>query len=81
MKVKVKLFAALREMAGESDFEIEFWQNKSCGAIVQEIGQSFAHLSPLLNRSMIAVNGAYAEPERSLSDGDEVAILPPVSGG
>ena len=74
MTVTVKLFAALRERAGWSERELEG---------VQRVGDVWPALGlgeepPGL---LYAVNRAYADRDRALDDGDEVALIPPVSGG
>jgi molybdopterin synthase catalytic subunit/molybdopterin converting factor small subunit len=71
--IRVRLFAGLRERAGWSEREVDaptvgdVW-----GAL--ELGDEPAGL-------LYAVNKTYAERDRALADGDEVALIPPVSGG
>ena len=73
MPVTVRLFAGLRERAGFSQREIDattvagVWQ-------ALELGDEPAGL-------LYAVNKEYATPDQALADGDEVALIPPVSGG
>jgi MoaE-MoaD fusion protein len=74
VKVKVRLFAGLRERAGFAERELEG---------VREV----ADVWPALGLGdepeglLYAVNREYAESDRRLADGDEVALIPPVSGG
>jgi len=79
--IKIIFFAALRERLGthEMNFEISF--PSPCGKVLAHLGRSFPQLAPFLSSCMIAVNGSYAEPSDTLSEGDELALLPPVSGG
>jgi molybdopterin synthase catalytic subunit len=72
--VRVRLFAALRERAGWSEREVDgvtrvadVWPALGLGAEPPGL--------------LYAVNREYAPPERELADGDEVALIPPVSGG
>ena len=74
MTVRVRLFAALRERAGWSERELDgvarvadVWPALGLGAEPPGL--------------LYAVNREYAPPERELADGDEVAVIPPVSGG
>ena len=74
MTVTVKLFAALRERAGWSEREVEGVQR------VADVWPAL-HLGDEPPGLLYAVNRAYADRDRALADGDEVALIPPVSGG
>jgi MoaE-MoaD fusion protein len=71
--VHVRLFAGLREQAGWSSREIEA---ATVGDVWPALGLGDEPVGLLY-----AVNREYAEAERELQDGDEVALIPPVSGG
>jgi molybdopterin synthase catalytic subunit/molybdopterin converting factor small subunit len=73
MSVHVKLFAGLRERAGWSTREVEA---ATVGDVWPELG-----LGEEPAGLLYAVNREYAERDRELRDGDEVALIPPVSGG
>ena len=81
MEVKVKLFTALREGAGQEEVSFRWKQGMTHRDILDELKKMFQPLSPLLECSFVAVNGCYAEPGLVLMPEDEVAVLPPVSGG
>jgi MoaE-MoaD fusion protein len=72
--VKVKLFAGLRELAGWSERELENVTR------VDEIWPVLG-LGPEPEGLLYAVNKEYAKRDRELHNGDEVAVIPPVSGG
>lgn len=74
MRVTVRLFAGLREQAGRSTIELE--DVARAGDVWERLG--LGGEPPGL---LYAVNRAYVEPTHELSDGDEVALIPPVSGG
>ena len=74
MTVRVRLFAALRERAGWSEREVD--DVTRVGDVWPALG--LGEEPPGL---LYAVNREYAPPERELADGDEVALIPPVSGG
>ena len=76
MHVTVRLFAGLRERAGTSKRGLEL----PSGARVAEVWPSLG-LGEEPTGLAYAVNRAYVERERELADGDEVALIPPVSGG
>ena len=73
MTVRVRLFAGLRERAGWSERELE-------AATVADVWPAL-DLGPEPNGLLYAVNREYAARDRGLADGDEVAVIPPVSGG
>lgn len=81
MKVRVKLFAMLRERAGAGDAVHEVPD----GCTVNELWTRLRSQSPGLSgvdfKLLYAVNSEYVEPGHRLADGDEVAFIPPVSGG
>jgi MoaE-MoaD fusion protein len=77
VNVTVRLFAALRERAGRSRIELELPD----GAHVGDVWSALALGGSEPPSLAFAVNKAYADRERVLADGDEVALIPPVSGG
>jgi MoaE-MoaD fusion protein len=76
MHVRVRLFAILRERAAADEIELELPD----GARVSDALDRVGHLTDGLSVVM-ALNQEYAEPEAELHGGDEVALIPPVSGG
>jgi len=81
MSVRVRLFAVQRELAGTRDVTVEL----ADGADVETAWAALVALHPALapGRASLrfARNGDYADPTTLLADGDEVAMIPPVSGG
>jgi MoaE-MoaD fusion protein len=76
MRVTVRLFAGLRERAGTGERQLELAEGALAGDLWAQLdlGDEPAGL-------LYAVNKEYAEHDRTLADGDEVALIPPVSGG
>jgi molybdopterin synthase catalytic subunit len=81
MRVAVRLFGAVREAVGEKELSVELPE----GARLAELRSLLARRHPIFEaygpRLAASVNLEVAPPETRLSDGDEVAFLPPVSGG
>lgn len=79
MRVSVLLFAGLRSAVGASEVGLEV----PSGATVRVAAERLAAAHPGLELRgvMTAVNERYATPEAVLTDGDVLALLPPVSGG
>jgi molybdopterin synthase catalytic subunit len=76
VQVTVRLFAGLRELAGTGRRDVEVPASASVGDVWSALG--LGDEPPGL---LYAVNKEYAETSQPLSDGDEVALIPPVSGG
>ena len=74
MRIKVRLFAGLRERAGWSERELEGVTH------VEDVWPALS-LGPEPAGLLYAVNKEYAQRDRELAEGDEVAVIPPVSGG
>jgi molybdopterin synthase catalytic subunit/molybdopterin synthase sulfur carrier subunit len=70
MKVTVKLFARAREVAGAAEVRVELPEGATVGALRERLRAEFPRLAGLLPRCVVAVQ-----------EGDEVALIPPVSGG
>lgn len=76
MRVRVRLFAGLRERAGTGTLELELPDGSVLGDVWPAL--SLGDEPPGI---LFAVNRAYTDRERTLAEGDEVALVPPVSGG
>lgn len=76
MQVRVRLFAALRERAGSGSVELQLPEGAALGDVWPALG--LGDEPPGL---LYAVNRAYADRATALASGDEVAVIPPVSGG
>jgi molybdopterin converting factor subunit 1 len=76
VRVKVRLFAGLRERAGAGEQELELREGASAGEVWPAIG-----LGEEPAGIVYAVNRTYVDRDAPLREGDEVAVIPPVSGG
>lgn len=81
IRIRVRLFAIQRELAGTREVPLEL----ADGADVEAAWAALVALHPVLSSGReslrFARNGDYADPTTTLTDGDEVAMVPPVSGG
>jgi molybdopterin synthase sulfur carrier subunit len=80
IKFKVLLFGITRDLAGKSQLEIELEEGSNVSALLEKLGDDFTQLSDLKSL-LIAVNNEYAKPDYILKENDEIALIPPVSGG
>jgi molybdopterin synthase catalytic subunit len=81
MKVNVKLFAAARELAGTTEAIVEAAPGATLGDVRRRLCEECPSLAPLAARSLLAVNAEYADDATPIAAGDDVALIPPVSGG
>ena len=81
LRVTVLFFAGARERVGTGRVELDLEDGASLGDAVERAIASAGGKGVLSGSVMLARNGAYADRLTVLSDGDEVAIIPPVSGG
>lgn len=82
MRVTFLLFASARELCECSEVSLELSEgSRSVAAALDALCARFPRLSPLRPQLQLAVNHRYAAPELELAEGDEVAVIPPISGG
>jgi len=82
MKIRVLFFASARQLAcGTKFFEIDLPENSSTSDLRTEILKHFPALEPVVFSITLAVNQEYVDGEIALQEGDEVAFIPPISGG
>jgi molybdopterin converting factor subunit 1 len=80
-RVKVLCFAQLKDHFGCSEFSLELEAGAVAADVLQALRLRNPAIEPLLAVCRLAVNGEYAAGERALKSGDEVVVIPPVSGG
>lgn len=81
MKVKVKFFAMLRERAGAGEIAREMKEGGTVADLWEALKKDYPKLAPVDMRLLYAVNRNYVRPDHILKENDEVAFVPPVSGG
>ena len=81
MRVTVRLFARLRDIAGAAELVRDVSSTATIGTVWRQLADEFPALAPYEHSISSAVNADYARMDAELREGDEVAFLPPVSGG
>jgi len=79
--IKVLLFGAAADRAGTRETELPVDEGMTLAEIWPLLARRHPDLAPLRGTLAFAVNGEYAREDAGISPGDEVAVLPPVSGG
>ena len=77
----VRLFALYRERAGTREFSIELPSGSTVADLTDAVRALYPRLAPPDVKIVVAVNADYAEPDDVLHTGDDVCLIPPVSGG
>lgn len=81
MKVTVLYFASCRDMAGKAEETQEIPRGSTARDLLEALIQKHPLLAGLEANLAVSINQEYAEKDAPLADGDEVALIPPVSGG
>lgn len=80
-KIKVKLFAILRERVGESEITITVPSGITVNHLNSEILKKYPQLKSFSNKFVTSVNCKVTTGDTVITSKDEVALLPPISGG
>jgi len=81
MRVTVRLFARLRDIAGAAELARDVDAGATARTVWQQLVDDFPALGDYERSISTAVNADYARMDHRVADGDEIAFLPPVSGG
>ncbi len=81
MRVNIRVFARLRDIIGVAELDRDVPTGTTAKKIWDDLVEEFPDISTYTGSISTAVNAEYAKMETVLDDGDEVAFLPPVSGG
>ena len=81
MRVAVKLFARLRDLAGTGDAVCDVADDATIADVWQAVARIHPAIVPHARTVSAARNAVYARMTTRVADGDEIAFLPPVSGG
>lgn len=81
MKLRVRLFASFREAAGSGTLAWDAPEGATVAEVVAALRDAYPRLGPAAEKALLAVNQEYVGGDLKLRDGDELALIPPVSGG
>ncbi|MDE2320320.1 MAG: MoaD/ThiS family protein [candidate division NC10 bacterium] len=81
MKVQVRCFAAVREIVGVSELIVDLPEGSTLIQLIDQLHCQYPRLQALTGSLLFSVNREYASSDKKLAAGDEVALIPPVSGG
>ena len=75
MKLKIKLFATLKDHAGQDTIQITISDPATVKSLLTAVAEAYPALQPSLSTTLVSVNKAFAFPETEIHDGDEIALL------
>jgi molybdopterin converting factor subunit 1 len=81
MQVRLRFFASAREAMGRSELAYELADGATVDDLLARLRAEYPRFAALPREMMVSVNLEYRQPEYALGAGDEVAFIPPVSGG
>ncbi|MFL2751335.1 MAG: MoaD/ThiS family protein [Dehalococcoidia bacterium] len=81
ISVNIKPFASYREMIGEKGIVMNLPEGASVSALISDLVDKYPGLKPVESKMVVAVNYEYQGHNYILRSDDEVALIPPVSGG
>ena len=81
MRVTIKLFALLREKAATDSLALDLPEGADVAQAVAAIRRRHPALAPYLDNLRFSLDMDFVEADATLRDGDEVVLIPPVSGG
>jgi len=81
MKVSVRLFAGLSDLVGHREVELELAEGATVADLRERLVSQYPAVAPLMSTLVCAVDEEYVPNEHCLSPGDQVALIPPISGG
>ena len=79
--LKLRFFASLKDLTGESEMEVELEGETSVREVFQQLKTRFPRLEKYEPVLLVAVNQEYSDMDSLVAPGDEVSFFPPVSGG
>jgi len=81
MRVRVKLFAVARELAGHDELELAVADGATVAQVRQALAAAVPALGDVLPHALLAVDAQYAGDATIINERSELALIPPVSGG
>ncbi|HLF13996.1 MAG TPA: molybdopterin converting factor subunit 1 [Bacteroidota bacterium] len=79
--IRVRVFGRVKEIVGSDEIDLPAGAGETTGTVLKSLIDRYPPLAPWRDYLRVAVNQEYVPDERTVSPGDEVAIIPPVSGG
>ena len=79
--IRIQMFARARDLAEASEVTLTLPEGATVADLKKQLREEFPALKELLSHCAVAVNNDFAKDEQQVQEKDEIALLPPVSGG
>jgi MoaE-MoaD fusion protein len=80
-EIHVRLFAGLHDLIGKRDIVLDLPAGATIGTLRDRLADEYPIVQPFMTTLVCAVDEEYVPPEHVLREGDDVALIPPISGG
>jgi molybdopterin converting factor subunit 1 len=81
VNVHVRLFARYRELAGTGTIDLDVPSSSTALDVFDRVAERFPEMQAMRGSTLMAIDAEFVRPETKLRDGEELALMPPVSGG
>jgi molybdopterin synthase sulfur carrier subunit len=81
VNVHVRLFARYRELAGSGSLELDVPPNSTALDVFNRVAERFPEMQPMRGSTLMAIDAEFVRPETEMREGEELVLMPPVSGG
>jgi len=81
VNVHVRLFARYRELAGTGTLDVDVPASSTALDVFDHVAERFPGMRPMRASTLMAVDADFVRPQTELREGEELALMPPVSGG
>jgi molybdopterin converting factor subunit 1 len=81
MQVKVLFFGMLKDIVGRAEEQLELPEDHRLAGVFDHYAARFPRLREMAGSIVLARNQEFSDPSAPVTDGDEVALLPPLAGG
>lgn len=81
VNIRLKFFASAREIVGTKDLDMDIEKGSKAKDVLDRLKEKYPGLKKLDGQLILAVNKQTGRADKMIEDGDEIAVLPPVSGG
>jgi len=81
VNVRVRLFARYRELAGSGSLDLDVPISSTALEVFDRVAERFPEMLPMRGSTLMAIDAEFVRPETEVREGEELALMPPVSGG